>query len=167
MIVRASLVLGVVLALTACSGPDNGTVEVTGPPLDQFADVSVPLVESCGSLDCHGQPGRNLQIWGKYGQRLSPNEFPSGADAGVDEIEATYRSVVGLEPEVMASVVKDSGAHPERLTMIRKARGTEAHKGGTVMVEGDHLDTCITSWLASQVQRSECKAARTVIEPPP
>jgi hypothetical protein len=45
-----------------------------------------------------------------------------------DEIAQDYLSVVGLEPETMSDVV--SGGDPSMLTMVRKARGTEAHKGG-------------------------------------
>lgn len=149
-------------ALGACSGPDNGTVTVVGPSRTSFAAVNVPLVETCGSLDCHGQPGRNLSLWGQYGRRLSPNDTPAAPQTSADEDDLSYRSVVGLEPEIMAEVVRDGGAHPERLTMVRKARGTEAHKGGTFMSVGDPLDRCITTWLAGQVDTSACKAAQPV-----
>ncbi len=152
------------VTLGACSGPANGTVDVVGPSRAGFAAVDVPLVETCGSLDCHGQPGRNLSLWGRYGRRLLSTDMPSAPATTADEDDLSYRSVVGLEPEIMAAVVSANGAQPERLTLIRKARGTEAHKGGTLMSVGDPLDRCITTWLAGQVDASACKAAQPVHE---
>ncbi len=81
---------------------------------------------------------------------------PGGKESTDAELLFTYRSVVGLEPEIMSQVVQDKGKHPERLTMIRKARGTEAHKGLKRMSAGDKLDRCITSWLAGQVNVQVC-----------
>lgn len=152
--------------LSACSGPPAGTVDVVGPQRSTFPPVHAALEPTCGTLDCHGQPGRSFQLWGNYGQRLAANDIPSDPDGGGDrarssaeEIDASYRSLVALEPEIMADVMRDQGAHPERLTLIRKARGTEAHKGGTLMHEGDPLDRCITTWIAGTVDQSACAVA--------
>jgi hypothetical protein len=73
-----------------------------------------------------------------------------------DEAAQDYASVVDLEPETMSDVVSGGGAHPEMLTIVRKARGTEAHKGGTVWTQGDDADTCLTSWLAGSVDAAAC-----------
>ena len=60
----------------------------------------------------------------------------------------------------MSQVVDDHhGEHPELLTFVRKARGTEAHKGGTLITPGDDQDVCITSWLAGH-DRSDCVRRR-------
>ena len=64
--------------------------------------------------------------------------------------------MVGLEPEVMSAVVSQGGAQPERLTLVRKARGTEAHKGGSLMNAGDDRDVCLTSWLAGKTDTVAC-----------
>src|SRR5689334_13673084 len=79
----------------------------------------------CGSLDCHGQPGRNLRIWGCEGMRLSPSDIPEclggplgGRRTTPAEHQATFRSLVGLEPSVMSAVVLGGGAHPELLTFV-------------------------------------------------
>ena len=94
--------------------------------------------------------------------RVFPSCSPSHGrrlhDAG--EHLATYRSLVGLEPTVMSAVVDGHGAHPELLTFVRKARGLEAHKGGSLITPGDDQDVCITSWLAGQTDLNACSSAR-------
>ena len=77
----------------------------------------------------------------------------------VDEIARDFASLVGLEPEIMTEVTADKGADPERLTFYRKARGLEAHKGGTIVQAGDARDVCMTSWLAGQIDEAGCNAA--------
>ena len=100
--------------------------------------------------------------------RLKPTDIPfcGGILPGetfttTDEDQATYRSVVGLEPTVMSTVVAGHGEHPELLTMVRKARGLEAHKGGVLITPGDDQDVCITSWLAGNVNMMACAQAST------
>ena len=170
MTLRAYLALLVVLTIAtiaACSSPDaNARIGVSAPPRDQFDPVGALVVHRCGSLDCHGQVGRNLRVWGCEGQRLDPNDVPGcrasgGKDTTEDEYEATYRSIVGLEPAVMSDVVANHGQNPEELTFVRKARGDESHKGGHVVTPGDEQDVCIASWLASQTDTATCQKAVT------
>ena len=148
----------------ACSGPPEGaTVGILAPDPALFPPVSLLLDHRCGSLDCHGSRSRNLQIYGCEGLRLgaaSPGcRNASGTDTTADEHDATYRSLVGLEPAVMTAVVVGKGANPELLTFVRKARGTEAHKGGTLITPGDDQDVCITSWLAGATSADACARA--------
>ena len=151
---------GLAIAL-ACSSPasDLRSVETT-PDAVSFPPVAAMLVQACGTLDCHGAVGRNLRIYGDTGLRLSATDVPSVLiPTTADEIAQDYDSVVGLEPEVMTQVVASAGANPERLTFVRKARGSEAHKGGAVVAPGDPRDVCITSWLAGHADASACTAA--------
>ena len=76
-----------------------------------------------------------------------------------DELDASYLSIVELEPEIMKDVVAAHGANPERLTLVRKARGTEKHAGGTVVGVGDPRDRCLTSWLAGSADAAACDEA--------
>jgi hypothetical protein len=135
----------------ACSGHYEGaTVAYAAPNEAGFDQVAIPLVYFCGSLDCHGAIGRNLRLYGSPGLRLNPKDVPCGAETTPAEIHADYQSVVSLEPEVMAAVIKDGGQHPERLTIVRKARGTEKHTGGVVFATGSAGDLCLTEWIAGQ-----------------
>src|SRR6185503_1813390 len=116
------------------SVPEDARIGVAAPDRAQFDPVAPLLVHRCGSLDCHGTTLRNFRVYGCEGMRLAAADVPrcrasGGTDTTKEEIDATYRSLVALEPAVMSSVVQGRGAHPELLTFVRKARGTENHKG--------------------------------------
>lgn len=151
-----------ILALS-CSSTTNTRIGIDAPPFtdESFGPLGDYLDHRCGTADCHGQPGRNLRIWGCEGMRLeagavpvcSPKingvKIPGAGPTTVAEHQATYRSLVGLEPQVMTEVwdgcknqVDDAGnalyppgssCHPELLTFVQKARGAQAHKGGQLI----------------------------------
>jgi hypothetical protein len=157
----AALLVGTCAAI-ACSSPasDARFVE-TVPDRASFPPVADLLEHRCGSLDCHGSTYRNLRLYGYEGLRLDGGSTPSAhPNTTVDEYDQDYQSVVGLEPEIMSQVVSQGGANPDRLTLIRKARGEEDHKGGTLMQAGDQQDSCITSWLAGHTDVGTCTTAR-------
>jgi hypothetical protein len=168
---RAFFVVGTIaFAALACQfAPSNDRTGIEAPDFGQYETGGVGdfLDHRCGSLDCHGQSTRNLVLYGCYGLRLDPDETglapgcraSGGIDTQDDEYQASYRSLVGLEPAVMSGVVAGGGAHPELLTFIRKARGWDAHKGGTLVTPGDDQDNCMTSWLAGNVDSAACASA--------
>jgi hypothetical protein len=150
----------ITIELACASQPDStARAPIVAPDAASFSPVSAFLDHRCGSLDCHGEVGRNLRLVGHEGLRLDPADLPGGSPTTAAEIGANYDSVVGLEPEVMKVVVEEDGAHPERLTLVRKSRGTEHHKGGALVMVGDAQDRCLTSWLAGAVDESACTAA--------
>jgi hypothetical protein len=158
-----AVVLGLAGALASCSSiaadrrigvdaPDEGSFSAPG-------SVGDFLERRCGTLECHGQMGRNLRIWGATGMRLSDADIPAFTKpTTADEYRATYRSLVGLEPTVMSAVVDGRGG-PELLTFVRKARGLEAHKGGQLIMAGDDQDVCVTSWLSGKINTMACQNA--------
>ena len=168
-IIALAAALGGTSAVVACSAvPADARIGIDAPegPAGKFPVVGDYLELRCGSLDCHGQPGRNMRVWGHYGMRLKTGDTPGlsppmSPATTSDEYQATYRSVVGLEPTVMSAVVSEHGAHPEVLTLVRKARGLEAHKGGALITPGDDQDVCITSWLAGNIDVNACGLAQT------
>jgi hypothetical protein len=158
------------MTLSGCSSGYQGassTIEV--PTEAGFASVVAPLDYSCGSLDCHGQAGRNLRLYGRQGRRLDPSDVPCGAETTDAEISADYESVIGLEPELMAAVRRDGGRNPERLTLIRKARGTEKHTGGVVFARGSDGDQCLVNWLSGDVAdaTAACNNVFAALNPTP
>jgi len=168
----ALLGLTVTATLTAsCSSPaTSARVDALGPARAQF-DVVVPmLVRRCGSIDCHGSNYRNMRVYGYGGTRLRDAGAPASsvlrpdfpANITADEVEATYQAVVGLEPEIMREVVLAGGAGPERLTLVRKGRDEERHKGHLRITPGDTADRCLLTWLASSVDVAACNAAGCV-----
>ncbi|UQA56935.1 hypothetical protein [Polyangium aurulentum] len=130
-----------------------------------FPKVLDALEPRCATLDCHGKPARNLRLYTSTGLRLLPSDVPGSGSTTEAEYEASYQSVVGLEPEVTSLVVGENGEAPERLTFVRKGRGAEAHKGGVVLIPGDSADACLTSWLASALDEDACARAAEVIPP--
>ena len=158
-VAAAALVAGVAAAsLGGCSTPDAGArVDPIGPSVEQFAYVAPVLARRCGSIDCHGSKFRNFRVYGYGGQRLAPSTSPDVfAHIEPAEATATYESVIALEPEIMRAVVTSGGAGVERLTLVRKGRGDEEHKGHRRITPGDPSDRCITSWLQGNVAKAEC-----------
>jgi hypothetical protein len=187
------------LAFVSCSTA-NQQIGIDAPPFSQtgFQPLGDYLDHRCGSLDCHGQPGRNLRIWGCEGMRLDAGlisncnrSIPGGGGTTLAEYQATYRSLVGLEPQVMTAVYSgcnsqigaDGGAlyppgptcHPELLTFVEKARGAEAHKGGQLICLSppcppgvpnpnpyDPQDECIVSWLEGATNIVTCGNALAI-----
>lgn len=161
----AAALLAMGLAALGCArGADSGD-ELRFPDRATFPAVAGALDRRCATLDCHGAPERNLRLYGRSGLRLDPADVPGSGDTTEAEHDASYESLVGLEPEVMSLVVSERGRAPERLTLIRKARGSEAHKGGARIALGDDSDVCLTSWLGSALNEEACALAADL--PPP
>jgi hypothetical protein len=125
------------------------------PPRATFPHVANAMQIHCGTLDCHGQISRDLRLYGLHGLRLDPKDNPLAHVTTRAEYDASYRSIIGLEPEVLSFVVA-SALRPERLTMVRKARGIEKHKGGQLMLEGDPLDRCLVTWITHGLEDAAC-----------
>ena len=133
--------LGLAGGATGCVMVDSGDqINVVGPSGKDFATQFPPLgaflVHRCGSLDCHGEVGRNLRIYGKDGLRLDPHGLTNGSPTSADEYEADYRSVVALEPGDHGGGREGSRRPPRaphvlsQAARARVAQGRPAHRGG-------------------------------------
>jgi hypothetical protein len=158
----AASLIGIVVACS--TEPEDPRFVTSVPDRASFPAVADLLVRRCGSLDCHGTPYRNLRLYGGEGLRYAATDRPSSdpSTTTIAEYDEDFLSVVGLEPEVMRQVVSEGGARPERLTLVRKTRGTESHKGLTLFREGDEQDRCVTSWLAGRTDAALCVRARSM-----
>ena len=158
------------LALTLVGCSDYSTPDAPGqlsvPSRIAFPSVADAMQLHCGTLDCHGQVGRNMRLYGLYGLRLDPTNNPLGSVTSEAEYDASYISVVGPEPEVMARVVQHQAA-PETLTMMRKPLGIEQHKGGLLISSGDPLDRCLIGWLVGSFDANACNAVLQTQRPEP
>lgn len=156
------------VATAACSMPtaDGTYVQQSLPDRASFPPVAQLLDVRCGSLDCHGTIARNLRLYGSAGLRWAPSDRPLVPRCDTQaEVDQDYESVVGLEPEAMSAVVASGGADPDRLTMVRKARGVESHKGGQIWSQGDDSDTCLTSWLSGDTNSKACATGMASVLP--
>lgn len=164
----------------ACSSFDQAAVtEVASPDFGQFSANSVGadgavsqgvdavLEKRCGTLDCHGQMGRALRIFGQNGLRLISQDAantPGIQPTTGTELVANYQSVIGLQPELMTEVVQGN-LPPTALLLLRKPLQLERHKGGQVFNGvGDPAYDCIVSWLGGTTAYSECARATGAVQ---
>lgn len=157
----------VVLVASCASAPDsNAQTLILQPDYETYKQYVNPYVQRrCGTLDCHGQPGRAYRIYGVNGLRPydvgdagTDTPLTSGGEQGgpaVQEFEtrANFESAIALEPEEMSRVVARQGQYPDTLLLLRKPRLLERHKGGQVMGTGDRGYDCLVSWLRVRVTR--------------
>ena len=142
---------------------DDGDLAV--PDREVFPLVSDALERRCATLDCHGSRGRNLRLYTGSGLRLDEAAVPGSGSTTEAEYDASYRSIVALEPIVLDAVVSEGGARPERLTLVRKARGVEKHAAGAVLEAGGDADLCLVSWLGPQLDEEACARAAEIAPP--
>lgn len=114
------------------------------------------LRRRCGTLDCHGQPGRAYRIYGREGFRLYNED--AGLISGVqpttaEETRANFQAIVGLEPEEMSRLIATQGTDPNKLMFLRKPLRLERHKGGPAMADDDPGYRCVVAWLRVPVIR--------------
>lgn len=145
--------------------PEATNLPLEAPPRVGFESVADAIQPSCGTLDCHGQVGRNMRLFGARGLRLSAMDTSAEGVTQPPEYDADYWAIVALEPELLAAVVREKGDRPERLTLIRKGRGTERHKGGRLMSPNDNLDRCIVGWVAGRIEADACQTAAMITAP--
>jgi hypothetical protein len=153
------------IAVVGCSSPnDSARVNASVGDKTTFPPVASTLAHRCGSIDCHGSAYRNFRIYGYGSLRLDPSASPDIPDASTpSESDATYEAFVSLEPEKTRQVLLSHGAGLDDLTIVRKGRGEEDHKGGTLITRNDDADACIVGWLKGAPNPDAC--VRAVNEP--
>lgn len=153
------VIVGGALTSLACGDHDARPSEALPLPSEEtFFAVSSVLEPNCGTLDCHGDPARSLRIYGKRGLRANGSAFVGEGDTAPSDIQATFRSVVSIEPERLSGVFSTRGAGVERWVVVSKARGRERHAGGIRMPEGSPGDRCLVSWASGSIDQSACTA---------
>ena len=162
---RAVLAIGCLTCCCAClDGADAVGCDLRAARAE-FSSVSAMLAASCGSLDCHGQLGRPLRLYSGRGLRLDPDELSGHGGTRSAEHEANLHALVGLEPELTCAVLSEGGRDPERLTIVRKATGAEAHRGGAVLSPRAAGTRCLLRWLAGRVDSAVCRRAAELERP--
>lgn len=152
---------GLLSGTTSCaSSPDRSRATfLLLPDFAVYRDSVDPYLQRrCGTLDCHGQPGRPYRLYGFSGFRDYAEDAGSGLVSGqqpttAGEIVANYQATIGLEPEEMSRVIARQGQDPDTLIFLRKPLRKERHKGGQVMSEQDDGYRCVTAWLRIRTVR--------------
>ena len=166
---RAARAIGVAAGAAAlapasgASAPNSGRItDVIEPDYEIYkANVDRYLARRCGTLDCHGQPGRAYRIYGREGFRLytvGDGGLVSGQQPTVEEeVRANFDAIVALEPEEMSRAMARQGEREavQRLIFVRKPLRLERHKGGPAMAEDDPGYRCVEAWLQVPVVRGD------------
>ena len=172
-----SILVAAVAAITAavsssCSlGTESGEFGDL-PDKASFIDnkVSLFMEVRCGGLDCHGQAGRPLRIYGQTGLRLQARDDGLRDNSPTTDEERTenYRSVIGLEPEAMAECFESKGEKIGTFQLLKKPLDIEndgiRHKGGPVLrpSQSDPGWQCLYGWVSDNVDPSQCEAAAKI-----
>ncbi|MEM9694184.1 MAG: hypothetical protein AAGA56_16665 [Myxococcota bacterium] len=155
--------MGAIAAVGCVTVEDEDVIRPNCGSREQFEPVSVLLENHCGSLDCHGGTGRAFAVFGRTGRRRlgslddrDPNYFTGGLPTNRHEIDGTFQSACGLQPELSDLVAR--GVEPATaLTMLRKPRLDEAHKGGRVWLPNSSADLCLQSWFEGGTDFLACE----------
>jgi hypothetical protein len=154
-------VVGLAAVLSCASSPDESrNTFVIMPDYDTYAaNIDSYLTRRCGSLDCHGQPGRAYRIYSREGFRLisaQDGSLVSGQQpTAPEEKRANFQALVALEPEEMTRLMARQGENPNQLLFLRKPLRLERHKGGPAMAEDDPGYRCVVAWLSIPVVRGD------------
>jgi hypothetical protein len=146
---RLSYITALAALAAGCETEAQSSFEFTPPPYESFSVVAYALGAHCGSLDCHGDPLRNLRVYGIQGLRWSPSDVTGFGGTTDAEVEATFQSIVALEPERLSRILESGGDGADEWIVIAKGRGRQRHAGGSQLVEGQPADACLLGWVSS------------------
>jgi len=123
------------------------------------AGTSVASVSSSDASASSGGGGDQTSSTGsgEGGASIFDEYVTGGTEATSNaEVEANRLSACGVEPDLISEVV-NTEADPGTLTLVRKPRLTEAHKGGLIW-KADSLqgDKCLTTWISGLVDVAAC-----------
>ena len=144
---------GGIATVSCASSPDeNRLTGIITPDFDTYVqNVDAYLTRRCGSLDCHGQPGRAYRIYSREGFRLYTildGSLVSGQQpTQPDEQKANFQALISIEPEEMTRLMARQGDNPNAILFLRKPLKIERHKGGPAMAEDDPGYRCVVAWL--------------------
>jgi hypothetical protein len=164
----------IAVLLAASCVPTIAANTIECPPFQDFKSVSPLLEQRCGTLDCHGNDARPLRLYGQYGLRfLTEDDDPDviftgnlNAPTTPTELERNYFSVCGIEPEKLV-MVELGDATADSLTLVRKPRLAEKHKGGRIWDQGKAEDRCLVGWIngdyaPGEMDLGDCNDARGI-----
>lgn len=164
--------IAAIVSVASCSLPTESGDLGELPDSTSFIDggVSKFMEVRCGGIDCHGQVGRPLRIYSEWGLRLETNEDGTRDNRPTtrDEQIANYRSVVGLEPELLEACYRTKGEQRQNFQLLLKPLGIEndgiRHKGGPVLrpTLNDPGWQCLYGWASGTLNPDECARAATL-----
>jgi hypothetical protein len=163
MSTRAFMALGAALLIACASTPDDAQTPrlvVTGLDRASYEAMVHPVIlRQCGTVECHGTLPRGMRVYGEIGLRL---DAATTGTTTSEEAQATYVSIVGLQPEKTSAFTARSPRTPDDaydLLVLSKPLMRERHRGGLSLRKGEPAEQCILSWLLGAVDAGACTSA--------
>jgi hypothetical protein len=150
-----ALLLSLLFAAACDVGQGQVPVEVTADPDDWAMHVQPYVALRCGTLDCHGDPGRPFRIYSEEGLRMSADRELPLTDLEIDE---TMTAGLGVSP------LGDIESHPLLLEPLHPDAGGWHHQGDPVWLSRDDPGyACLHDWLSGADPSTSCAAAFDVV----
>lgn len=152
--------------LLAC-GPSPGAIPAVEVDVEAFAaEVQGYVAPRCATLDCHGDEGRPLRLYGEVGLRqFADGVVDRDAPLTTAELEENALSAANVDPG--APTVD---AHLLLLKPLAESAGGAQHEGEEIWADRDDPGyLCLRAWLAGEVATASdsCAAARALVALPP
>jgi hypothetical protein len=153
-----------VTVATACVQNEPSDIRFF-PDKEEFINggVSAMMEARCGTLDCHGQIGRPLRIYGQRGLRLEipDQDLRDNRPTTLNERIENYQSVIGLEPEGLSDTVMTDGRYTNHQLLLKPLDDQSVgvrHKGGPVLQFGNNDPgwLCLYGWVSNRPDRQAC-----------
>lgn len=145
--------------LLGCSGPAPESEPLVIPEAaDYEAHVQVVVGYGCGSLDCHGDPGRPLRIYARDGLRLRADL--RGEELTSEEAALDAEAFGGVDP---------GGVPPDHVALLKplaEEAGGLPHVGEDVWLSTDDAGyRCVLGWLEGATPADVCAEATAAVDP--
>lgn len=142
------------ILLAGCIGA-QGEVALPEPDVDAYAEHVHPFAErACGSLDCHGDPGRPLRLYAEEIGLRARDEL-RGTPLTDAELRSNALALVGIDP--WPASLDD---HLALRKPLRVGAGGVEHEGDDLWLDrADPAYACLRGWLAGAVDAARCRAA--------
>ncbi len=147
-----ALLVSVALFAAACEiAPGSVPIEVTGDRDDWATHVQPYVAIRCGTLDCHGDPGRPFRVYAEEGLRIGSDREAMLTDREIDENVA---SAIGVGPH------DDIASHPLLMEPLDPGAGGWDHVGLAVWYGQDEPGyLCLRGWLEGADIGADCAMA--------
>lgn len=141
----------------ACTATNRDPISLPlGDEVVFAAEVQPYVGLACGSLDCHGDGGRALQLFAVYGLREAADLRT--LDIADTEVTANVASVAALSDS-------EPSQHIALLKALATSAGGLAHVGGDIWPDADAPGyQCLLAYLEGQSNSNACAQALSEVE---
>jgi hypothetical protein len=150
------------VALLACV--DQGRVPLEPLDDDRYAaDVQPYVAVACGTLDCHGDPGRPLRLYSELGLREGDAFRPRALSEALapEPLSAQELAANVLAFRAVAGAHRAGGEELALSKPLARSAGGAEHVGGDIFDSTDAPGhRCLRAWIGGEPEDGACDEAR-------